>query len=144
MMLATSGSRSRSGSVVKAAGVVPRYVFMFLRRITVASTRTVIQETFPELVEDSLLITCSSSLLANHWLPMVCPIWLILLSAVTRNISHSLELVLEHLLQLSSPVKVLQKTQNVLVIPFILVFLQMSSWPQSSLARKNREAGQSS
>ena len=140
MMLATSGFRSRSGSVVKAAGVVPRYVFMFPRRITVASTRTVIQETFSELVEDRLIISCSSSLLANHLLPMVSPIWLIALIAVTRNIAHSLELVLEHVWQISSLVKVLQKTQNVVEFPStMLVFLQMASWPPSSLVRKDRE-----
>ena len=100
-----SGFRSTSGSVGKAAKVVHRYVFMFPRRITVASTGTVIRETFSELVEDSLLISYSSSLLANHWLPILCPIWLI---AVTRIIAHNL--VLEHVRQLSSLVKVLQKT----------------------------------
>ena len=112
MMLATSGLRSRSGSVVKAAGAVPKYVFMFTRRMTVASTRTVIQETFSEFVDDRLIISGSSSLLANHLLLMVCPIWLIALIAVTRNIAHSLELVLEHVWQISSLVKVLQKRQN--------------------------------
>ena len=46
MMLATSEFRSRSGSVVKAAGAVPKYVFLFTRRMTVASTRTVVHETY--------------------------------------------------------------------------------------------------
>ena len=67
MMLATSGFRSRSDSVVKAAGVVPRYVFMFPMRITVASTRTVIQETFSELVEDNqLFFLLASQPLVTH------------------------------------------------------------------------------
>ena len=68
MMLATSGFRSRSGSVVKVAGAVPKYVFMF-RRMTVASTRTIIQDTFSELVDDRLIISGSSSL------PTTCYSW---------------------------------------------------------------------
>ena len=103
MMLATSGFKSRSGSVVKAAGAVPKYAFMLTRRMTVASTSIVTHQTFSEWVDDRLMICCSCpSMLAFQLSPIVYPLWLTSLIAVTRKIAQSLELVLEHVWQLSS------------------------------------------